>query len=1774
MSMDRAKRGIARQLSLVLPLMAGMFLSLSAAGVLAQEKFQADVILVKLTPAAASQINIHLESGIVLTGLPSLDALNQQYRVRAMERVLRPGGKFEARHAQSGLTRYYKLRFDAGAEVEDLVRVYAGDGNLDAAQPNYRYELFDRRDARRQVNFTPNDPQYPSQWHYNNTGQTGGTPDADIDAPEAWDTETGDPSVIVSDLDTGQDLDHPDLAANIWVNPGEIPGNNVDDDANGYIDDVNGWDFSSNDNNPDDYDGHGTHTAGTVAAVTNNGLGVAGVAFDSKIMPCKIFPNAFDDVIANAFTYGADNGSFVSTNSWGGGAQSNLIEDAIDYFLATTNGVVVFAAGNSNSSDPAIGYPGSYPPVIAVAATDHNDVKASFSNYGTWVDISAPGVNVLSTLIGGYGYLNGTSMACPHVAGVAALVAAANPGLPGAQIRTQLESSADNIDATNPGFVGLLGSGRVNANRALSGGPFPNPPTNLQAAVSGNDAQLTWVDPTTNLDGSPINLAHVNVYRGGTEIAEVAGGVQSFSDLGLPDGFHSYYVTATNFEGEESGPSNVVSVLVGSFDVLIWKHPEVNEPNLARKASERNLTEAEVRALVSEPTSHLELAAALAAVGKSWLIVSDIASLDLSQFEAVFAVLGAFPNNHVIPNNSPEALAIENYVLNGGKMYMEGNDMWYYDPQFAGGHDFGPLFGITGLADGGGDFSTILGANFLAGYNFNYSCQTSFNDVIAPLAGAAVVHSNQSPAFNCGIAFDPGAYQTIGVSHQFGCLADGNSTKAQLLAAYLEHWGILEGVFADFVGAPTNGFAPLTVTFSDQSIGNITSWEWSFEGGTPATASGAGPHTVVYNSPGTFDVSLTVSGPEGSNTKTRTDYISVLIAPDITVTPTSFDVVLEPGGTMTHTLTIGNVGGSDLNFSIGESEGSTLAVALSRKVKIKSSGSPARMHDIFAARASLPHSPGSLVTNSSGPVRTGFVQKIVHPSNPNQTQSILLYADDYQRSPGDHYIEQALAALSLGYTAVYDDPDAFGAQLTSQLWDLVVVDHHNFFALGNYWTEIETYINSGGACLITTFDIDLSHSEATTLFSSLGITLNADLSAPLPVSKWDDTSPVWNSPESVPNFTTLSDAYSDDGDRVFANQGSVGGFTATPTAGEAAIIVANARVIVNSFSVVENTSDLDSDGKPDAVELFINELRLLSDAVSWLDEDPRFDTVPAGGYSEVTITFDASELEPGHYYAHLEISSNDPDEPAVTVSPIHLLVAADAVIWIPNDVLEPNLARKAMERSLPLQMVEQMAFQPTSHLELQAALAANGKSTHIVHSLTAADLAHADYLFAVLGVFPNNHVVRETDPEAAVIEQFLAAGGKVYLEGGDVWYYDPLFLSGHDFGESFFIDALEDGTNDLKTVIGSCVAGGMDFTYEGQNNFMDHLTPRNPACMIHSNEGPDYGCGVAYDSPSGYRTIGNAFQFGGLEDASLTGATKTALMAAYLNFFDTGLAGASATFEFPLAQGGWYLISLPVVPDDNRLAHLFPTALAAFGWDYASQSYSATTELQPTKAYWLALPAAATVTVRGQPVLTYSETYTQPGWDLIGSVMEISTLQAEPQSNVFAMFGFDPISATYQTRRSLAPNEGYWIAVSASESEPLYLTVGGVSGAPTLAGPAAVSWLRRFGATPPAPPFLIQTGQLGVIPTEYALLQNFPNPFNPETMIEYHLPEAGKVSLTVYSILGREVRKLVEAEQPAGVHRVRWEGTDSAGRKLDSGVYFYRLETKAFSQTRKVILLK
>ena len=240
--------------------------------------------------------------------------------------------------------------------------------------------------------------------------------------------------MVVAVIDSGMQLNHGDLAGNLWTNPGEIAGNGIDDDDDGYVDDVHGWDFVGDDNLPNDDFGHGTHVAGTLAAVGNNGIGVVGVAYSSRIMPLRVLDGSGQGYVSDAvraIDFATRHGVRVSNNSWGyTGAASQVLYDAIQAAGAAGQ-LVVTAAGNSSADIDAIPeYPAAYdlPNIISVAATTQDDHLAVFSNYGAaGVDVAAPGEHILSTLPGGYGFADGTSMASPHVAGVAALLLAAHP---------------------------------------------------------------------------------------------------------------------------------------------------------------------------------------------------------------------------------------------------------------------------------------------------------------------------------------------------------------------------------------------------------------------------------------------------------------------------------------------------------------------------------------------------------------------------------------------------------------------------------------------------------------------------------------------------------------------------------------------------------------------------------------------------------------------------------------------------------------------------------------------------------------------------------------------------------------------------------------------------------------------------------------------------------------------------------------------------------------------------------------------------------------------------------------------------------------------------------------------------------------------------------------------------------------------------------------------------------------------------------------------------
>ena len=382
--------------------------------------------------------------------------------------------------------------------VEQTISAYKDDPRFEYIEPDYIITLDDVQKPSSATESsekitpqatTPNDPGYSQLWGLNNTGQSAGTADADIDAPEAWDIQKGNPNLVIGVIDTGVDYNHPDLVGNIWTNPGEIAGDGIDNDNNGYIDDTRGWDFAYNDNNPMDGHGHGTHVSGTIAGKGNNGVGVTGVAWNAKIMPLKMF----DDTGSGGYTsnailainYATAKGVKLTNNSWGGGGYSQALSDAIN--TAGQQGALFIAsAGNATqNTDVTPSYPASYnlSNIISVASTTRTDGLSYFSNYGaTTVDLGAPGSDIYSAWPNSsYNTISGTSMASPHVTGAAALLWSQNPTWTAQQVKNKLMQTTDPISALSGKTVT---GGRLNINNALAGST-PPPSTNIAATDTG-----------------------------------------------------------------------------------------------------------------------------------------------------------------------------------------------------------------------------------------------------------------------------------------------------------------------------------------------------------------------------------------------------------------------------------------------------------------------------------------------------------------------------------------------------------------------------------------------------------------------------------------------------------------------------------------------------------------------------------------------------------------------------------------------------------------------------------------------------------------------------------------------------------------------------------------------------------------------------------------------------------------------------------------------------------------------------------------------------------------------------------------------------------------------------------------------------------------------------------------------------------------------------------------------------------------------------------------
>lgn len=497
------------------------------------------VVRVKLQREVASRIAqraLPMNNGVVATGVTQLDRVNQKVKAVSMKRLIPYSPKFEERHKAAGLDLWYEIRFeDAGVtpmQAKNLYKTVPGIQIAENVRPmkmvggeTFRPISPDDIAKAAKAAATPpfNDPLLSQQWHYHNDGSLpGSVVGADANVWEGWKTETGKSDVLVAIIDGGYQYDHPDLQQNVLVNEAELNGKpGVDDDGNGYIDDIYGYNFVINSADVSAHS-HGTHVAGTVGAVNNNGVGVAGVAGGNgnggvKMISCQIFDNrsGADANYAGALIYAADMGASIAQCSWGwdaDGYYEQAVLDAIDYFTQfgggekMHGGLCIFA--NGNTGDEGEYYPGCYEKVVAVGAMDPLKQPASYSSYGDWCDITAPGGNedygekygVLSTLPNStYGYNEGTSMATPHVSGIAALILSkyGSTEFTNENLRQQLVASVNDFYTDNPEVAGKFGSGYIDAFKALQmgSGAAPQPVADFTLTPSQDNVLIEWIIP-------------------------------------------------------------------------------------------------------------------------------------------------------------------------------------------------------------------------------------------------------------------------------------------------------------------------------------------------------------------------------------------------------------------------------------------------------------------------------------------------------------------------------------------------------------------------------------------------------------------------------------------------------------------------------------------------------------------------------------------------------------------------------------------------------------------------------------------------------------------------------------------------------------------------------------------------------------------------------------------------------------------------------------------------------------------------------------------------------------------------------------------------------------------------------------------------------------------------------------------------------------------------------------------------------------------------------
>jgi PKD repeat protein len=903
---------------------------------LSPDAYEAGKFKIKLRPGMEKSIppqTLHAgKDGFVVTGNIALDALNDAFNVKNYRPLF--GGLYQTgsrtsafaeRHEAWGFHLWFELEVDEKTDIIAAVKQFATLSEVEIAEPEYRKRLVvddpfvdfsdpvKLSDADAGSRWAPNDPQYSNQWHYNNTGQQNGTPGADISLQDAWDIVKGNPNVIVAIIDGGIDHVHPDLAGNMW------PGI--------------GFNFVTNSSTITAHN-HGTHVAGTVAAVTGNNVGVAGVAGGTgnndgvRLMSCQVFTSNSNGGFHLAPVYAADNGAAISQNSWGytsPGVYDQSVLNAIDYFningggSALNGGITIFAAGNGNSTGQW--YPGYYSGCFSVAGTNNQDKKSWYSNYDSWIDISAPGGEtnsvtargVLSTLNGGnYGYYQGTSMACPHVSGVAALMVSLAYGqLSSGQIADIIRNTTDDHYAVNPSFTGQLGTGRLNAHSALlevqatMSGVF-NPVNFTATAISYEDIELSW-SKNPDMDDVLLIWAADGVF--GTP---VTGKVYASGQFIPGGGVVLYSGGGTSFTHEKLNSATMYHYKAFSYNDLVEYSPGVESQATTLTAPYADFTANPTTAIPGQTITFTDASGAGSFSTWEWDFgdgANPATATGQGPHAVIYGTVGkktvSLTLDGTISETKEAYITIVETIYSISATYTAGDIPTDKNFTVLPGSSSCPATLVVSIPAGAEIASLDVSYQMTAQNNGWKSEQRSQLRCVNPggttetsLASGTGNNSGTQSYSRSGlqiakdvegggdIQFELHAGRTWGGT---GCNTTYNKVDNNTWEVTIYYVLINEPV-AEFTASPTTIFAGELVDFTDLSTNEPDEWNWTFDGGTPANSTSQHP-SVVYETPGVFDVTLTAANAFGSDTETKTALITVEVPPvpvaDFSATPTT-----------------------------------------------------------------------------------------------------------------------------------------------------------------------------------------------------------------------------------------------------------------------------------------------------------------------------------------------------------------------------------------------------------------------------------------------------------------------------------------------------------------------------------------------------------------------------------------------------------------------------------------------------------------------------------------------------------------------------------------------------------------------------------------------------------------------------------------------------------------------------------------------------------------------